>query len=195
MRKGAIFRGQRMVNWSPVLQTAVSDLEVWRVWRHGGRKVSEISSLVGTLLTFVDTGQVEYSDVQGQLYYFKQKPQASQGKRMQHSCTEALRYVVAGEDGETEENALCISLHPYTGYTMVILSPDWLYSSNSIHQGQASHGVTWCHLNGRVLQEFIPVATTRPETILGDSAVCVHPEVGNGGNSFPNHINHTFSSS
>ena len=25
-------------------------------------------------------------------------------------------------------------------------------------------------------EEFIPVATTRPETILGDSAVCVHPE-------------------
>ncbi|CAK9034559.1 unnamed protein product [Durusdinium trenchii] len=38
---GAIFRGQRMVNWSPVLQTAVSDLEV------------------------------EYSDAQGHLYYFK----------------------------------------------------------------------------------------------------------------------------
>lgn len=70
--KGAIFRGQRMVNWSPVLQTAVSDLEV------------------------------EYSDVQGHLYHFK--------------------YMVA----DTEE--------------------------------------------------FIPVATTRPETILGDTAVCVHPE-------------------
>jgi len=25
-------------------------------------------------------------------------------------------------------------------------------------------------------QEFLPVATTRPETILGDTAVCVHPE-------------------
>ncbi|CAK9034607.1 unnamed protein product [Durusdinium trenchii] len=73
---GAIFRGQRMVNWSPVLQTAVSDLEV------------------------------EYSDAQGHLYYFK--------------------YVVADSDGAEEE--------------------------------------------------FIPVATTRPETILGDSAVCVHPE-------------------
>ena len=24
--------------------------------------------------------------------------------------------------------------------------------------------------------DFIPVATTRPETILGDEAVCVHPE-------------------
>jgi valyl-tRNA synthetase len=25
-------------------------------------------------------------------------------------------------------------------------------------------------------EEFLPVATTRPETILGDTAVCVHPE-------------------
>lgn len=24
--------------------------------------------------------------------------------------------------------------------------------------------------------DFLPVATTRPETILGDTAVCVHPE-------------------
>lgn len=24
--------------------------------------------------------------------------------------------------------------------------------------------------------DFLPVATTRPETILGDAAVCVHPE-------------------
>jgi valyl-tRNA synthetase len=24
--------------------------------------------------------------------------------------------------------------------------------------------------------EFLPVATTRPETILGDTAVCVHPD-------------------
>ena len=24
--------------------------------------------------------------------------------------------------------------------------------------------------------DFLPVATTRPETILGDTAVCVHPD-------------------
>ena len=42
MRKGAIFRGQRMVNWSPVLQTAVSDLEAPRL----GWRSAEISSLV-----------------------------------------------------------------------------------------------------------------------------------------------------
>ncbi len=27
-------------------------------------------------------------------------------------------------------------------------------------------------------EEYLPVATTRPETLLGDSAVAVHPEVG-----------------
>lgn len=70
--KGWIYRGPRMINWSPGLQTAVSDLEV------------------------------EYSEENGKLYYFK--------------------YMITGSE------------------------------------------------------EFIPVATTRPETILGDTAVAVHPE-------------------
>ena len=70
--KGWIYRGPRMINWSPGLMTAVSDLEV------------------------------EYSEEPGKLYYFK--------------------YMLADSD------------------------------------------------------EFIPVATTRPETILGDTAVAVHPE-------------------
>ncbi|KAL7575885.1 hypothetical protein ACA910_003197 [Epithemia clementina (nom. ined.)] len=70
--KGLVYRGEYMVNWAPMLKTAVSDLEV------------------------------EYSEEEGKLYYFK--------------------YMV--EDSE----------------------------------------------------EFIPVATTRPETICGDTAVCVHPE-------------------
>ncbi len=71
--KGLIYRGPRLINWSPGLRTAVSDLEV------------------------------EYSEEPGKLYFFK--------------------YCLAN-------------------------SPD----------------------------EFIPVATTRPETILGDTAVAVHPE-------------------
>ncbi len=70
--KGWIYRGPRMINWSPGLQTAVSDLEV------------------------------EYSEEPGKLYHFM--------------------YRIAGSD------------------------------------------------------EYIPVATTRPETILGDTAVAVHPE-------------------
>ncbi len=70
--KGLIYRGPRLINWSPGLKTAVSDLEV------------------------------EYSEEQGKLYYFK--------------------YMLTGSD------------------------------------------------------EYIPVATTRPETILGDTAVAVHPE-------------------
>lgn len=70
--QGLIYRGNYMVNWSPNLQTAVSDLEV------------------------------DYVEEEGTLFYFK--------------------YVLVGEE-----------------------------------------------------HEFIPVATTRPETILGDSAVCVNP--------------------
>lgn len=70
--RGLIYKGEYMVNWSPQLGTAVSDLEV------------------------------DYTDEEGQLYYFKYK------------------------------------------------LPD--------------------------SDEYIPVATTRPETILGDEAVCVHPE-------------------
>jgi len=70
--QGLIYRGTYMINWSPGLQTAVSDLEVERL------------------------------EEQGKLYYFK--------------------YRIKGEDA------------------------------------------------------FIPVATTRPETILGDTAVAVHPE-------------------
>ena len=71
--KGLIYRGPRLINWSPGLKTAVSDLEV------------------------------VYSEEPGKLYYFK--------------------YMLAGAGGE-----------------------------------------------------YIPVATTRPETILGDTAVAVHPE-------------------
>ncbi|CAL8463583.1 g3117 [Coccomyxa elongata] len=72
--KGLVYRGSYMVNWSPNLQTAVSDLEV------------------------------DYTEDPGTLYYF--------------------RYPVADAEGG----------------------------------------------------EHLPVATTRPETILGDTAVAVHPE-------------------
>ncbi len=70
--KGLIYRGPRLINWSPGLKTAVSDLEV------------------------------EYNEEEAALYYFKYKLKNS--------------------------------------------------------------------------DEFIPVATIRPETILGDTAVAVHPE-------------------
>ena len=72
--QGRVYRGEYMVNWSPNLRTAVSDLEV------------------------------EYSEEEGKLYYFK--------------------YPIAGGGAD----------------------------------------------------DYLPVATTRPETILGDTAVCVHPE-------------------
>lgn len=79
--KGLIYRGEYLINWSPGLQTAVSDLEV------------------------------EYFEEEGKLYYFK--------------------YRLADADPNAPDEP------------------------------------------GR---SYIPVATTRPETILGDTAVAVHPD-------------------
>src|SRR6266498_370527 len=79
--KGLIYRGPRLINWSPGLKTAVSDLEV------------------------------EYSEEDANLYYFK--------------------YMIARRDGQ-----------------LPVPTED----------------------------EYIPVATIRPETILGDTAVAVHPD-------------------
>jgi len=92
-KKGLIYRGPRLINWSPGLKTAVSDLEV------------------------------EYSEEEATLYYFKYmlKPQTSE---------------VSGIQGQGAED------------------------------GKKTSEVS----------EFIPVATVRPETILGDTAVAVHPD-------------------
>jgi len=84
--KGLIYRGPRLINWSPGLKTAVSDLEV------------------------------EYSEEEAKLFYFK-----------------------------------------------YMIKPSPLHPSPS-GGGDGGEG------------EFIPVATIRPETILGDTAVAVHPE-------------------
>lgn len=78
-RMGLIYRGEYLINWSPGLQTAVSDLEV------------------------------VYAEENATLYYFK--------------------YPIAGAN---------------------------------LHDGPG--------------KGYIPVATTRPETILGDTAVAVHPD-------------------
>ena len=82
--KGLIYRGPRLINWSPGLKTAVSDLEV------------------------------EYSEEDATLYYFK------------YRLAESTSATAGG--GSPDPDA------------------------------------------------FIPVATIRPETILGDTAVAVHPD-------------------
>jgi valyl-tRNA synthetase len=48
--KGLVYRGEYMVNWAPLLQTAVSDLEV------------------------------DYAEEEGRLYYFKYMVEGSEGE-------------------------------------------------------------------------------------------------------------------
>ncbi len=95
--KGLIYRDYRIINWSPGLQTAVSDLEVEHVEIDGTRPPTEPPEGI-SLEHYRQLYQVA-----GKLYFFK--------------------YMLADGSGE-----------------------------------------------------YIPVATTRPETILADTAVAVHPE-------------------
>ncbi|MCF7221285.1 valine--tRNA ligase [Marilutibacter chinensis] len=88
--QGLIYRGKRLVNWDPVLKTAISDLEV------------------------------ENREVPGHMWHFK--------------------YPLAG--GETYEYV----------------------------ERDADGNVTL-----RETRDYISIATTRPETMLGDGAVAVHP--------------------
>lgn len=93
--EGLIYRGKRLVNWDPVLLTAVSDLEV------------------------------ESVEEQGKLWYIRYPLKDSDNKN-------ALDNKVAQNNQNTKDDV------------------------------NASH--------------YIVVATTRPETMLGDVAVAVHPE-------------------
>lgn len=83
---GKIYRGERMVNWDPKAQTALSDEEVI------------------------------FKEVNAKLYY--------------------VRYRIIPAEG-------------------------WLFESNETEVPDS---------------EYITIATTRPETILGDTAICVHPD-------------------
>ncbi|MDH5834713.1 valine--tRNA ligase [Luteimonas kalidii] len=89
--QGLIYRGKRLVNWDPVLNTAISDLEV------------------------------ENREVPGHMWHF--------------------RYPLAG--GETYE-----------------------------YVERDSEG----NVTLRETRDYISIATTRPETMLGDGAVAVHPD-------------------
>ncbi|MBK9715644.1 MAG: valine--tRNA ligase [Kouleothrix sp.] len=109
---GLIYRGTYLVNWSPALQTAVSDLEV------------------------------EHVERQGSLWYVRYPllPK-DEGGRMKDEAGQA----------QTDLHPSPFTLHPFKG--------EW-------GSGSWADGVT----------EWITVATTRPETILGDTAVAVNPD-------------------
>ncbi|HXY58647.1 MAG TPA: valine--tRNA ligase [Methylocystis sp.] len=99
-REGLLYKDKRLVNWDPVLHTAISDLEAQQVecrgsfkWERGGETPFDATAL----------GKALAKDPNGHLYYFD--------------------YPLEGDDGAV-----------------------------------------------------ITVATTRPETMLGDTGVAVHPE-------------------
>ncbi|MCI0390365.1 MAG: valine--tRNA ligase [Acidobacteria bacterium] len=103
--EGLIYRGERMINWSPGLQTAISDLEV------------------------------EMKPVNGKLY---------------HIAYPIGRNVASTVEGLAEAYA-------------------------AANQGERSSGLLSTQAG-----DFIVVVTTRPETMLGDTAVALNPDDARG---------------
>jgi valyl-tRNA synthetase len=111
---GLIYRGTYLVNWSPTLQTAVSDLEV------------------------------EHEERQGSLWFVRYPLAPMAGKEIRRQ-------------GDNDLDNTAISLSP--GLSISLPGNDW-------GSGAWAAGTS----------EWITVATTRPETILGDTAIAVNPD-------------------
>jgi len=118
---GLIYRGTYLVNWSPNLQTAVSDLEV------------------------------EHEERQANLWYVRYplEPTTDPSTTRFPSSTRGR----AGDRRATTEGKGSV----VSGQSSVV---------GAWGSGKWAEGVT----------EWITVATTRPETILGDTAVAVNPD-------------------
>jgi valyl-tRNA synthetase len=106
--EGLIYRGEYMVNWSPGLHTAISDLEV------------------------------EMKQVKGKLY---------------HIAYPVGRAITGAVEGLAEA-----------------------YAAANTDEGSADGGVRKSAWLDTPDGEFIVVATTRPETMLGDTAIAFNPE-------------------
>ena len=102
--EGLIYKDKRLVNWDPKFQTAISDLEVVQIEKHGSFKWDKAS---GEPFDAEALAKVLAKDPSGHLYYFR------------YPLTKKV-----------------------AGYA----------------------------------KDYIVVATTRPETMLGDTGVAVHPE-------------------
>ncbi|MFN0086354.1 MAG: valine--tRNA ligase [Blastocatellia bacterium] len=105
--EGLIYRGEYMVNWSPGLQTAISDLEV------------------------------EMKQVKGRLYH--------------------IAYPIGGAP-----DAMDAMDAPVEGLAEAYAAAN---------EGEVKSGLLRTRRG-----DFIVVATTRPETMLGDTAIALHPE-------------------
>ncbi len=119
--EGLIYKDKRLVNWDPMLQTAISDLEVISVEKKG-TFAWDAATADETPFDAAAFAKVIDRDPDGHLYYFK--------------------YPLAGE---------ATYRHP-------------------VAVGAAGHAAAWGE------RGYIVVATTRPETMLGDMAVAVHPD-------------------
>ncbi len=136
--RGLIYKGSYLVNWSPNLQTAVSDLEV----------IPPIGQVAGPQVCLCRSGLAAvYIDA------------------FTEACTSCFCFWPARVCAPTFPTCtsrvhMLLMIHPQVEYSEEPGS--MFYFRYPVASGGPG--------------DFLPVATTRPETILGDTAVAVHPE-------------------
>ena len=155
--KGLVYRGAYMVNWSPALRTAVSDLEVEYTeeagtlyhFRRGGRGWGVYGCI--RVYGWVGGGRVAVYGWEGVCRGGRAR---GRGFCSRARAGERER----GKEGKRERKTAADAPSR--------LPPP----SSSPPQTRDRYPVA-----DSPSGEFLPVATTRPETILGDTAVAVHP--------------------
>ncbi|MCA0932264.1 valine--tRNA ligase [Lutimonas saemankumensis] len=103
-------------------------------------------------------------------------------KKLGASCDWERTKFTMDEDLNKAVNKVFVNLHEkgliYKGYRMVNWDPEakTTLSDEEVIYVEQPGKLYYVNYNIEGSEEVVQIATTRPETILGDTAICVHPE-------------------
>jgi valyl-tRNA synthetase len=150
--KGRIYRGVKMINWDPSAKTALSDEEV--IFKETNSKLVYIKYQI------VDD---ENPNSKNQSPNFSEEnPNSNQEnlKFKSQNPNPKIQIPNANEESQNPNSEVTQNPKPITQNSEQTTNRSPLTTNNS----------------PLTINNFITVATVRPETIMGDVAICVHPD-------------------
>lgn len=178
---GLIYRGSRIVHWSVYSQTAISDVEVeykeekGKLWHFYYPLLEAVAVPEYTVKNFSDWTEAKIEKNEGNHFVVYGKGEIKVG--------EVLEVEAKKLDAKAEEGVRKLIVYRVRKFAKGELNEEILSKYGEHLRGRLSK-----ELEARgeiVLIDLVPVlerndaivvATTRPETMLGDTAVTVHPE-------------------
>jgi valyl-tRNA synthetase len=178
---GLIYRGSRIVHWSVYSQTAISDVEVeykeekGKLWHFYYPLLEAVNEPGRVIKKFADFAGAKIEKNEGNHFVVYGKDEIKVG--------EVLEVEAKKLDAKAEEGIRKLIVYRVRKFAKGELSEDILSKYGEHLRGRLSKELE--ALGELVLIDLVPVlerndaivvATTRPETMLGDTAVTVHPE-------------------